>query len=942
MGAVYKARQTSLGRLVALKTLQAGLADDSEYIERFRQEARAAAGLMHPNLVQVYSAGENDGLYWFAMEYVEGESARARLKRKGRIEPLEAIAIAIHVATALEYGWRKAQLIHRDIKPDNIFLSSDGEVKLGDLGLAKSAGQTTGLTVTGHSMGSRHYISPEQVQDMKVVDFRADIYSLGCTLFHMISGKPPFDGSNSTAIMLKHITEPVPILKQAWPDCSQVLSDVVEKMMQKDSSDRHQDYETVMNVLRAAYKVESRHDEPTLVVPERQPVATTKATSQPQVAAILLPKVVAVESPAAARKSKLPAYLGMAAAVIVILGMCVFLFRSKREKLSQPQSAVPKQASKTNPILPVANDLDFLPPGPPGPVKTYNIVNVGEAAFVQQDRRLLLTAGLEDEFRVSVRLLDLRTDKTVWQERYDVGERVGILSRTNQAILLGRHDGLEAVKINLDNGKKVDAWNIAHESWNSDCAIGVSPDEHYYAALIATRLADSGPYPCTVWLFETESFRPIATWNLELKGKPASLAWLDATHFLLGYSDSRAPALQFDTRFLNQPPIPYSPPLTFFVATDNSAKRLAANSPDGNTLLMIDYGNAKKSSTICELFHPRRICFSSASLAATNVENNRLLIYDLRKRRIENDIKLEHEEDRITLSADGRFGVLRGWFIASDGKQRPKASLWRLEDIVAPNSKIDDLSASKDAPFVNSLGMNFVPVPGTKVLFSIWDTRVQDYASYATANKVDDSWTKQEKDGVPVSREPDYPVVGVSWEDAQGFNQWLTKKESSEGKIPKGAMYRLPTDEEWSVAVGLPSEQGSTPNEKSGKNNVDYPWGIGFPPSKPNVGNYADDTFHTRFMLKDGWMAGYSDGYAATSSVATFPPNSFGLFDMGGNVWQWCEGWFDEAHKDRVLRGASWLNFERDYLLSSHRIHSPPSIRRNYNGFRCVLELPPK
>ena len=121
MGAVYKARQTSLDRLVALKTLQASLAEDAEYIARFRQEAKAAAGLNHPNLVQVYSAGENEGLHWFAMEYVEGESAKARLKRKGRLDPLEAIAIVIHVATALEYGWRKAQLIHRDIKPDNIF-----------------------------------------------------------------------------------------------------------------------------------------------------------------------------------------------------------------------------------------------------------------------------------------------------------------------------------------------------------------------------------------------------------------------------------------------------------------------------------------------------------------------------------------------------------------------------------------------------------------------------------------------------------------------------------------------------------------------------------------------------------------------------------------------------------------------------------------------------
>jgi len=219
MGAVYKARQTSLDRTVALKTLQASLAGDAEYIARFQQEAKAAAVLNHPNLVQVHSAGESDGLHWFAMEYVEGESAKARLKRKGRLDPLEAIAITIHVATALEYGWRKAALIHRDIKPDNIFLSEDGEVKLGDLGLAKCAGQTQGLTITGHSMGTPHYISPEQVEAMKDVDLRADIYSLGCTLYHLLSGHPPFDGNSAVAIMMKHVNGPVPELPSVWPEC---------------------------------------------------------------------------------------------------------------------------------------------------------------------------------------------------------------------------------------------------------------------------------------------------------------------------------------------------------------------------------------------------------------------------------------------------------------------------------------------------------------------------------------------------------------------------------------------------------------------------------------------------------------------------------------------------------------------------------------------------
>jgi tRNA A-37 threonylcarbamoyl transferase component Bud32 len=255
MGAVYKARQITLHRLVALKTLQSALAEDPEFIARFRREATAAAALNHPNLVQVYSAGETEGVHWFAMEFVAGESAQARVKRKGRLETAEAIAIAMHVATALDYGWHKAHLIHRDIKPDNIFLSEQGEVKLGDLGLAKSLDQTQNLTMTGTSMGTPHYISPEQAQAKKDVDLRADIYSLGCTLFHLLTGQTPYQGDTVVAVLLQHVNAPVAKIRAALPGCPEPLARTVSKMMAKSPAARQQDYTEVVADLRRAHDV---------------------------------------------------------------------------------------------------------------------------------------------------------------------------------------------------------------------------------------------------------------------------------------------------------------------------------------------------------------------------------------------------------------------------------------------------------------------------------------------------------------------------------------------------------------------------------------------------------------------------------------------------------------------------------------------------------------
>lgn len=307
MGTVYKARQPLLSRIVALKVMAEQIGTDPEFVARFIREAASAASLRHPNLVEVFTAGENNGVYFMAMEFVEGESLRKRLDRLGRIPPQEAVAVTIYIAQALQHAWNKTRLIHRDIKPDNVFLSSAGEVKVGDLGLAKNVGgDTTDLTQSGVMMGSPHYISPEQAQGAKDVDFRADIYSLGCTLYHMLTGQTPYTGDSSVAIIMKHVHDPTPAIFKTWPTCPMPLGMLVGKMLAKDRAARPQSYEQLLAELFAVSEKLQQSAAPAKPAPVEKTTAFTQS---------LAPSSTA--NPPAKRKTLTTTYVvaGTAAAV---------------------------------------------------------------------------------------------------------------------------------------------------------------------------------------------------------------------------------------------------------------------------------------------------------------------------------------------------------------------------------------------------------------------------------------------------------------------------------------------------------------------------------------------------------------------------------------------------------------------------------------------------
>ena len=282
MGAVYKARQVSMDRVVALKVLPSWLASDETYVERFYREARACAKLDHPNVVRGLAVGEAEGHHYFAMEYVDGPSLKQVIEREGPLPPWRAVPIFAAVAKGLAHAHSRG-LIHRDIKPDNIMLTRDGVPKLADLGLAKDIGSTrTGITESGTAMGTAYYMAPEQARDAKRADLRSDIYALGATLYHVLTGRVPYEGATFVEVTRRHEEGPLVPPRKLNPDIPERLSLIVEKMMSKKPEFRFKSASEVAQALDEIHLTPPRRPRrPTGELP-RAEAAVTERKPPPQ------------------------------------------------------------------------------------------------------------------------------------------------------------------------------------------------------------------------------------------------------------------------------------------------------------------------------------------------------------------------------------------------------------------------------------------------------------------------------------------------------------------------------------------------------------------------------------------------------------------------------------------------------------------------------------
>ena len=247
MSDVYKAKDHTLGRFVAIKVLKPEFSEDVNFVTKFRTEAQSAAGLEHPNIVNIYDVGSENGMHYIVMEYVEGITLKTYIEKKGQLTFKEAVSIAIQVGRGIEAAHNKG-IIHRDIKPQNIIISTEGKVKVTDFGIARAA---TSNTISSDVMGSVHYASPEQARN-GFVDGKSDIYSLGIVMYEMVTGRVPFDGDSTVSVAMKHLQENITPPSEYAPDLYPALEKIILKCTQKSTERRYQSAGELIQDLKRA------------------------------------------------------------------------------------------------------------------------------------------------------------------------------------------------------------------------------------------------------------------------------------------------------------------------------------------------------------------------------------------------------------------------------------------------------------------------------------------------------------------------------------------------------------------------------------------------------------------------------------------------------------------------------------------------------------------
>lgn len=958
MGAVYKGTQIALDRPVAIKILSNQLEEaDTSFAERFKNEAKAMAKLSHPGIVGVFDFGEAaSGLLYIVMEFIEGTDVARMIAKQSRLHTEHAMAITAHVCDALAYAHERG-IIHRDIKPANIMVGYDGVVKVADFGLAKmTQGQNSGLTQSGMAMGTLHYMAPETLMLGTAVDHRADIYAVGVMLYQMLTGKIPQGLFELPSLQV--------------PGLDPRYDAVIGKALREDREVR---YPSIRNM---------RHDLDAILT---QPVVKVEASAEKAPAA--LPTMARPQRPGAGQKPR-PDYSrplsprlrktrgshwgAIMLGLVMVCGLA-FCFQEKLSfmgKSRPPESSKPPEpvvVAKSPPPLsaePVGetanNPVKSAPPqskptthkqvvtsaqfelrwnsdaiaenavramlqawdagavgmqelvgtGPlrPGPV--FVIVEVGPESLPRVGFTSYLPKAGNDIGISPSRLQEVvslhEKNQGIWSTIFHVITEAYTMKAEAKFSRISRTKTGGAIIFGLRTVAR-------HASWRRDMLEKVAAPMGSGGPL-QTLAAEKGKMENLVSVFEAATD---TSWKDAMdKGQGTSFS-PGSVHLFAGIL-MRLAAEHEDRSFLQRlftMEIPAMPD----ISSESQALEEMANA----------CSRAAGRELRSEFIRRWRWPLSASDRPAAALPSGPTIWTDTQGRSITATFKAI-AGGNVLLDIAGKVTPVPLNTLAAESQKLAR----NFDDSRRPPARDDLAEVTKDVPFVNTLGMKFVPVPGTRVLFCVHETRYRDYAAYAKENAETAAfWMQQEHDGFKLrDNGQDHPVVNVNLAESQGFCQWLSQKEEK--------AYRLPTDTEWSAAAGVAEAEqrsaGAFPSEVAIKQ-LGFPWGNSWPPP-PGSGNYSDES-RRRTGRGRFYIVSYDDGYPTTAPVMSFSPNNLGIYDLGGNVWEWCRDRFHSAGEEMGLRGGSWHDGQEGAIRLSRRTLYLPEQRNAGNGFRCVIEL---